>query len=70
MPDQPRSHPKFLLLAVVASIGAVPFWFVGRDTVFLLGIPLWMWSSMAFTAGLSAVSVWGVLTLWKDEDLD
>ena len=68
--DEPRRHVTFLALAAFMSIGAVPIWFVGRPTVFVLGIPLWLWSSMVFTAGLSAVSVWGILKLWKDEDLD
>ena len=68
--DEPRRHVTFLVLAAIMLIGAVPIWFVGWPTVFVLGIPLWLWSSMVFTAGLSAVSVWGILKLWKDEDLD
>ncbi len=70
MQDEPRRHVTFLVLAAITSIGAVPIWFVGRPTVFVLGVPLWLWSSMVFTAGLSAVTVWGILKLWKDEDLD
>jgi hypothetical protein len=48
----------------------VPFWFVGRDTVFVLGLPVWLWSSLAFAVVLSAVSVWGILKYWKDDELD
>lgn len=70
MPREPRQHRYFLALVAIASLGAVPFWFIGRDTVFVLGLPLWLWSSMFFTAGLSAISVWGILRLWKDDELD
>ena len=70
MQDEPRRHPKYLALAGLASIGAVPIWFLGRETVFFLGFPLWLWSSLAFTAALAGVALWGILKLWKDEDLD
>jgi hypothetical protein len=68
--DEPRNHALFLILVVVAAVGAVPFWFVGRDTVFVLGLPVWLWSSLAFAVGLSGVTVWGILRLWKDDELD
>ncbi len=68
--DEPRNHPLFLILIAIAAVGAVPFWFVGRETVFVLGLPVWLWSSLAFAVGLSAVSVWGILKLWRDDELD
>ena len=37
MQDEPRKHWMFLVLAGLASIGAVPFWFVGRPTTLLAG---------------------------------
>lgn len=70
MADEPRKHWAFLILAGLASIGAVPFWFIGRPTTLLLGIPVWLWSSMAFTVALSAITVWGLLTFWRDDELD
>lgn len=70
MQDEPRNHVLFLILVAVATVGAVPFWFVGRDTVFVLGLPIWLWSSLTFAVVLSAVSVWGILRLWKDDELD
>ena len=70
MQDEPRNHWLFLLLIAVAAVGAVPFWFVGRDTVFILGLPRWLWSSLAFAVALSAVLVWGILEYWKDDELD
>lgn len=70
MCDEPRNHPRFLLVMGLVSVGAVPFWFVGRETVFLFGFPLWFWSSMAFTAALAGLTAWGILKLWKDEELD
>ncbi len=70
MKDEPRNHSAFLLLVAVAAVGAVPFWFVGRETVFVLGLPLWLWSSLGFAVGLSVVTVWGILRLWKYDELD
>ena len=70
MRDEPRNHWLFLVLIAVAAVGAVPFWFVGRDTVFVLGLPLWLWSSLGFAVALSAVLVWGILEYWKDDELD
>jgi hypothetical protein len=60
----------FLALTGLASIGAVPFWFIGRRTAFLFGIPVWLWTSMAFTVALSALTVWGLLRFWRDDELD
>ena len=68
--DEPRNHPVFLILLAVAALGAVPFLFVGSDPAYLFGIPLWLWSSILFTAALSGVTAFGILFYWKDRDLD
>ena len=70
MKDEPRNHSVFLVLVAIAAVGAVPFWFVGRETVIVLGLPVWLWSSLGFAVLLSGVSVWGILRLWKDDELD
>ena len=69
MRDEPRNHWLFLILIAVAAVGAVPFWFVGRDTVFVLGLPLWLWSSLGFAVAPPAVSVWGILAYRQADQL-
>lgn len=66
--DEPRRHPLFLLLLALCALGTVPFAFVGAEATSVLGLPLWLWSSIGFTAGLSALTAWGVLRYWRDED--
>ncbi len=70
MTDEPRRHPVFLILLALAALGTVPVLFVGREPVSWLGLPLWLWSSIAFTLALSALTAWGILRLWKDDELD
>ncbi len=70
MRDEPRKHPLFLLLLALAAIGTVPIAFVGREPASWLGLPVWLWSSVGFTLLLSALTAWGVLRYWKDDDLD
>ena len=68
--DEPLRHRWFLILVGVMALGAAPLWFVGRETVFVAGLPLWLWSSMAFTAGLAVVTAWAMLRWWRDDDRD
>ena len=63
MTDEPRRHPLYMLLLALCALGTVPFLFVGSDAVWLMGLPLWLWSSIAFTVGLSALIVWGIYPL-------
>ena len=67
---EPRRSPLFLVLLGVCVLGSVPFLFVGRDVQLVLGLPLWLWSSMGFTVALAVVTAWGMLSLWKDEEHD
>lgn len=65
---EPRRNPLYLALITICIVGAAPFLFQGRPTTIVLGLPLWLWSSALFTAGLSATTVWGLLRLWRDDD--
>ena len=62
MPDEPRRHPIFMLLVAVAALGAVPFLFIGSGGELLLGLPIWLWSSIGFTIALSLLTVPGPKT--------
>ncbi len=68
MYDEPRRHRRFMLTVVLVALATAPFPFIGRETVMVLGIPLWLWWSFAFTAALSCLTAWGVLRLWRDGD--
>lgn len=68
MSDEPRKHPVFLLLLALAAMGTVPILFVGRSSAAWLGLPLWLWSSIAFTFALSALTAWGILHYWKGDE--
>ena len=70
MQDEPRRHPLFLVLLALAALGTAPIAFVGRPPSVWLGLPLWLWSSIGFTLALSALTAWGVLRYWKDDELD
>ena len=67
MTDEPRKHPVYLILLAVSILGSVPFLFVGTRTSYVFGIPVWLWSSMGFTLGLSVVTAWGISRLWRDD---
>ena len=66
--DEPRRHPRFLLLIALVALGTVPLPFVGQDLVLFLGLPVWIWWSLTFTALLSGLTAWGALRFWRDED--
>lgn len=51
-------------------LGGVPFAFIGREPSQFLGLPVWLWSSALFTAGLSVATAWGILRYWKDDRLE
>ncbi len=70
MKDEPRRHPRYLLMVVICFLGSVPFLFVGQESHDLLGFPLWLWSSFFFTSCLSAVTAWGIRRFWKDGGSD
>ena len=66
MIDVPRRHRLFMLALVLAAVATAPFPFIGRETVLVLGLPLWLWWSMFFTAVFSGLTAWGILHLWRD----
>lgn len=68
--DEPRKHPIFMLLLAIVALGSVPFFFIGRDFIYFLGLPLWLWSSVLFTFSFSCLTAWGILRYWKDDRLD
>ena len=70
MTDEPRRHRFFLIVLALVILGTVPFLFVGRTPALMLGLPLWLWSSIVFTVALSTVTAWGIVRYWKDEDFD
>ncbi len=69
-PDEPRNHRWFLILVGIISLLAVPFVFIGREVVFFLGLPIWLWWSITFTLALGALNIWGILRYWKDDRFD
>lgn len=66
--DEPRRHRRYMLTLGVITFATAPFPFIGRETVLVLGLPLWLWWSFGFTAALSGLTAWGLLRLWRDED--
>ena len=66
--DEPRKHPLFLAALALAAVGTAPIFFVGRPVSTFLGLPLWLWSSVLFTLLLSALTAWGVVRYWSDDD--
>ena len=68
--DEPRKHPAYLALLLFAALGTAPFAFIGGEPRSILGLPLWLWSSMVFTLALSVLTAFGALRLWTDEDDD
>jgi hypothetical protein len=68
MSDEPRRHPVFMLLLTLCALGTAPFLFIGAETRLVLGLPTWLWSSIFFTLALSALTAWGIVRYWKDDD--
>ena len=68
--DEPRRHPRYLILLALAAVGTVPFPFLGAPPVMVLGLPLWLWSSIGFTVALAGLTAWGILRYWKDDPGD
>ncbi len=56
-----------MLLVVLCALGTAPFLFIGSEPVFVLGLPVWLWSSIGFTLALSLLTAWGVLRYWRDD---
>ncbi len=67
MIDEPRRHWRYMLVVGLVILATAPFPFVGRETVMLLGLPLWLWWSFSFTALLSGLTAYGMLRLWRDD---
>lgn len=70
MPDRsdgPRLPRGYLLLLALVAIAIVPFAFIPGTTGSWLGLPLWLWSSIALTVMLSVLVAWGILQLWRDD---
>ncbi len=63
-----RRYRRFLLVLASAAVATAPFPFVGRQTVMVAGLPLWLWWSLFFTAVFAGLTAWGILRLWPDED--
>ena len=68
--DEPRRHPRYMLLLGLLVLGTVPFPFVGGETRLLWGLPTWLWWRFVLTAALAFSTSWGVLRLWRPEDDD
>lgn len=68
MADEPRKHPLYMLLLALCALGTAPFLFIGSDSRFVLGLPLWLWSSAGFTLALSLLTAWGILRYWRDDE--
>ncbi len=66
--DEPRKHPRFLMLVACIALGTVPLPFVGARPSWFLGLPMWLVWSLGFTVALSAVTSWGLLRLWRDDE--
>ncbi len=73
MIDEPRRHPRFMALLLALLLLTVPWPFIGQTTRFGLGLPLWLWWSLAWTVALAATTAWGILRYWRpapDDDDD
>lgn len=65
--DEPRRHRRFMGVLGLTALLTSPFPFVGRETLWLWGLPAWWWWSAAFTAAFSGLTAFGVLRLWRDD---
>ncbi len=70
MSDEPRAHPVYLLLVGICAVGTAPFLFIGSESPDVLGLPLWLWASVGFTLSLTALTSWGILRYWRDDEDD
>jgi hypothetical protein len=68
MVDEPRNHKGFMILLALVCVMTVPFLFVGVSASFWLGLPIWLWWSMGWTLVLSALTAWGILYYWNDDN--
>jgi hypothetical protein len=68
MTATPRRHPRFLALLLALLVLTVPWPFIGRETTFGWGLPLWLWWSLGWTAALASATAWGILRLWTDDE--
>ena len=66
--DEPRRHPLYFTLLALVALGTVPLPFLGRETVFLLGLPAWLWWSFGMTAAFAGLTSWGILRYWHTDD--
>ncbi len=57
--------PSLLVLVVLS----VP-WYreAGAMGELILGMPAWVWTSLVCTVGVSALTAFGILAYWRDED--
>ena len=49
------------------ALATVPFPFLGSETRFWIGIPLWLWWSASFTVALAVATAWMILRGWTDD---
>ncbi len=70
MLDEPRHHRRFMLILGLTALATSPFPFIGQETVWVWGLPLWLWWSAGFTAVFSGLTAWGMLRLWRDDRND
>jgi len=68
---EPRTNPIFLFLVVICVLTSTPFFFyLCPTTATLWGIPVWLLVTLVASFGLAAVTAWGMLCLWNDDDHD
>ena len=66
--DEPRHHPRFLVLLGLVALATIPWPFVGENPALLLGVPLWLWWSLGWTAVLSALTAFGLQRYWREDE--
>jgi hypothetical protein len=65
-PARRRWYVPLLLFLVVLSVP----WYrkAGSMGELILGMPAWVWTSLFCTVGVSALTAFGILKYWRDED--